>query len=162
LPIVHLLRSYFELDDSGARPRLRDRVAEKVRALGGGLAAHLPALLALLDLPVDDAEWQHLDPAHQRRRCLEGVKRLLLRESEAQPILWIVEDLHWSDSETRAVLETLEESLPGARILLLVTYRPGCGHHWGSKTYYTQLGLDPLIPKDTAELLRRLLGNDAS
>jgi transcriptional regulator with AAA-type ATPase domain/tetratricopeptide (TPR) repeat protein len=162
LPIVDLLRSYFELDDSEARPRLRDRVAEKVRALGGGLGAHLPGLLALLDLPVDDAERQGHDPAHQRQRRLEAVKRLLLRESEAQPVLLIVEDLHWSDSETRAVLETLEESLPGARILLLVTYRPGYDHHWGSKTYYTQLGLDPLMPEDTAELLRRLLGDDAS
>src|SRR5262249_31183965 len=113
LPIVHLLRSYFELDDSEARPRLRDRVAGKVRALGRR-AAQLPALLALLDLPVDDAEWQGLDPAHQRRRRLEAVKRLLLRESEAQPVLLIVEDLHWSDSETQAVLETLEESLLGA------------------------------------------------
>jgi transcriptional regulator with AAA-type ATPase domain/tetratricopeptide (TPR) repeat protein len=162
LPIADLLRSYFELDDSEARPRLRDRVAEKIRALGAGLAAHLPALLALLELPVDDAEWQRLDPAHQRPRRLEAVKRLLLRESEAQPLLLVVEDLHWSDSETRAVLETLQESLPGARVLLLVTYRPGYDHDWGSKTYYTQLRLDPLTPDGTAELLRRLLGGDAS
>ena len=162
LPIVDLLRSYFELDDSEARSRLRDRVVEKVRALGAGLAAHLPALLALLELPVDDAEWHGLDPAHQRRRRLEGIKRLLLRESEAQPLLLVVEDLHWSDSETRAVLETLEESLPGVRILLLVTYRPGYDHDWGSKTYYTQLRLDPLTPEGTAELLRRLLGDDDS
>ena len=162
LPIVDLLRGYFELDDAEARPRLRDRVGEKVRALGAGLAVHLPALLALLDLPVDDAEWHSLDPAHQRRRRLEAVKRLLLRESEAQPLLLVVEDLHWSDSETRAVLETLEESLPGARILLLVTYRSGYDHDWGSKTYYTQLRLDPLTPEGTAELLRRLLGDDVS
>jgi transcriptional regulator with AAA-type ATPase domain/tetratricopeptide (TPR) repeat protein len=162
LPIVDLLRSYFELDDSEPRPRLRDRVAEKLGALDVGLVAHLPALLALLELPVDDAEWHGLDPTHQRRRRLEAVKRLLLRESEAQPLLLVVEDLHWSDSETRAVLETLEESLPGARILLLVTYRPGYGHDRGSKTYYTQLRLDPLTPEGTAELLRRLLGHDDS
>jgi transcriptional regulator with AAA-type ATPase domain/tetratricopeptide (TPR) repeat protein len=162
LPILDLLRSYFELDDSEARSRLRDQVAEKVRALGAGLAPHLPALLALLGLPVDDAEWHGLDPARQRRRRLEAVKRLLLRESEAQPLLLVVEDLHWSDSETRAVLEALEESLPGARILLLVTYRPGYEHEWGSKTYYTQLRLDPLTSEGTAELLRRLLGDDAS
>src|SRR5262245_4064318 len=162
LPIVDLLRSYFELDDSEARPRLRDRVAEKIRALGGGLAAHLPALLALLELPVDDPEWHGLDPAHQRPRRLEAVKRLLLRESEAQPLLLVVEDLHWSDSETRAVLETLQESLPGARVLLMVTYRPAYDHDWGSKTYYTQLRLDPLTPEGTAELLRRLLGDNVS
>jgi tetratricopeptide (TPR) repeat protein len=162
LPILDLLRSYFELDDAEERVRLRERVTEKVRALGAGLEAHVPALLALLDLPVDDAAWHGLDPAYQRRRRLEAVKRLLLRESQAQPLLLVVEDLHWSDSETQAALEALEEGLPAARLLLLVTCRPGYRHDWGSKTYYTQLRLDPLPPDGAAELLRRLMGEDES
>ena len=109
------------------------------------------------------AGWAGLDPARQRRQhCLEAIKRLWLRESQLQPLLLILEDLHWSDSETQAVLDTLEESLPAARLLFLVTYRPGFRHGWADRTYYTQLRLDPLTPEGTAELLRHLLGSDRS
>jgi DNA-binding NtrC family response regulator/tetratricopeptide (TPR) repeat protein len=162
LPIRELLRTYFELDDSEARLALRARVADKARTLGPALEADLPAWLSLLELPVDDTRWAGLDPARQRQHCLEAIKRLWLRESQLQPLLLILEDLHWSDSETQAVLDTLEESLPAARILLLVTYRPGFRHGWADRTYYTQLRLDPLTPEGTAELLRRLLGSDRS
>jgi predicted ATPase len=87
---------------------------------------------------------------------------LLLRESQVQPLLVIVENLHWIDTETQAVLDSVIESLPTARILLLVNYRPDYQHSWGNKTYYTQLRLDPLPPARAEELLQTLLGDDAS
>ena len=93
---------------------------------------------------------------------LDAVKRLLLREAQNQPLLVILEDLHWIDSETQALLESLVESLPAARMLLLVNYRPEYQHAWGSKTYYTQLRLDALPLQSANELLRVLLGADAS
>jgi predicted ATPase len=72
------------------------------------------------------------------------------------------EDLHWIDSETQALLDSLVESLPTARLLLLVNYRPEYQHGWGSKTYYTQLRLDPLPPANAGELLQAHLGDDTS
>ena len=89
-----------------------------------------------------------------------GVKRLLLRESQVQPLLVVFEDLHWIDSETQALLDGLVESLPTARLLLLVNYRPEYQHAWGGKTYYRQLRLDPLPPESAEELLEALLGSD--
>ena len=86
---------------------------------------------------------------------------MLLRESQVQPLLLVFEDLHWIDSETQALLDSLVESLPTARLLLLVNYRPEYQHAWGSKTYYTQLRLDPLPPESAEELLQALLGDDA-
>ena len=77
---------------------------------------------------------------------LDALKRVLLRESQVQPLLLVFEDLHWIDTETQALLDSLVESLPTARLLLLVNYRPEYQHGWGSKTYYTQLRLDPLPP----------------
>jgi tetratricopeptide (TPR) repeat protein len=85
-----------------------------------------------------------------------------LRESQAQPLLLVFEDLHWIDSETQTLLDSLVESLPSARLLLLVNYRPEYQHGWGSKTYYTQLRLDPLPPAGAAEVLHALLGDDPS
>src|SRR5262249_57804493 len=103
----------------------------------------LPALLALLDVLVESSAWQALDPPRRSQLTLDARKSLLLRESQEQPLLLVFEDLHWIDVETQALLDTLVESLPTARLLLLVNYRPEYAHHWGGKTYYTQLRLDP-------------------
>src|SRR5439155_12574025 len=100
--------------------------------------------------------------ALRRRRTLEALKRILLCESQVQPLLLVFEDLHWIDTETQAALDTLVESLPTARVLLLVNYRPEYQHGWGSKTYYTQLRLDPLPPANAEELLQSLLGDAPS
>src|SRR4029450_11798650 len=101
-------------------------------------------------------------PLQRRQQTLDAVKRLLLRESEVQPLVVVFEDLHWIDSETQTLLDSLVESLPGARLLLLANYRPEYRHAWGGKTYYRQLRIDPLPPESADELLDALLGPDAA
>jgi predicted ATPase len=103
-----------------------------------------------------------LEAPQRRQRALEALKRVLLRESRVQPLLLVCEDLHWIDAETQALLDTLVESLPTARLLLLVNYRPEYQHGWGSKTYYTQVRLDPLPSASADALLQALLGDDPS
>src|SRR5213076_978826 len=122
----------------------------------------VPAVLALFEALPSDSPFLALDPLQRRRRTLEALKRVLLRESQVQPLLLVFEDLHWIDSETQALLDSLVESLPTARFLLLANYRPEYQHGWGSKTYYTQLRLDPLPPASADELLQALLGDDPS
>jgi len=119
-------------------------------------------LLSLLDALPEDSPFLKLDPPQRRQRTLAALKRLLLRESQVQPLLLVFEDLHWIDAETQALLESLVERLPMARLLLLVNYRPEYQHGWGSKTYYTQLRLDPLPPVSADEFLQALLGEDSS
>ena len=120
----------------------------------------VPAVLALFEALPADSPFLSLDPLQRRRRTLEALKRVLLRESQVQPLLLVFEDLHWIDSETQAVLDLLVESLPTAQVLLLVNYRPEYQHGWGSKTYYTQLRLDPLPEASADSLLQALLGHD--
>src|SRR3989475_598936 len=122
----------------------------------------VPALLSLLDAVPEDSPFLPLDPPQRRQRTLDALKRVLLRESQEQPLLLVFEDLHWIDSETQALLQSLVESLPTACLLLLVNYRPEYQHGWGSKTYYTQLRLDPLPPVSANALLQALLGDDPS
>jgi len=88
------------------------------------------------------------------------VKRLLLRESQNQPVVVVFEDLHWIDAETQALVDALIEALPAARVLMLVNYRPEYQHAWGSKTYYRQLRIDPLPVTSAHQLLDSLLGGD--
>src|SRR6185503_17287556 len=96
--------------------------------------------------------WARLDPPQRRQRILDGVKRLILRESQVQPLMVLFEDLHWIDAETQALLDSLVDGLPTARVLLLVNYRPEYGHGWGGKTYYRQLQIDPL-PLESVDAL---------
>jgi class 3 adenylate cyclase/predicted ATPase len=160
LPLIDLLKAYFKIQDRDNQREIREKVTGKLLTLDEALKSTLPALLTLLDVPVDDDAWQGLDPAERRRRTLEAVKRILLRESQVQPLLVVFEDLHWIDSETQAFLDSLIESVPTARLLLLVNYRPEYQHGWGSKTYYSQIRIDPLPPESAMEVLGALLGDD--
>jgi predicted ATPase len=162
LPVIDLLRGYFGVDSRDDARRIREKVMGKVLALTPALARNVRAFLALLDVPVDDASWQALEPLQRRQQTLDAVKRLLLSESEVQPLVVIFEDLHWIDSETQTMLDALVESLPAARLLLLVNYRPEYHHAWGGKTYYRQLRIDPLPSESADELLGALLGTDTA
>jgi class 3 adenylate cyclase len=158
LPVIELLRGYFEVESRDDPRKIREKVTGKVLTLAPALGPVVPAFLALLDVPVEEAPW----PPQRRQQTLDAVKRLLLSESEAQPLVVIFENLHWIDGETQALLDSLVESLPAARLLLLVNYRPEYRHAWGGKTYYRQLQIDPLPPESADELLDALLGTDAA
>jgi predicted ATPase len=134
-PVRELLKAYFQLETHDDAVQMRERVADKLRTLDHALTPILSAVLALFDVPVDDHAWQALDPPQRRQRTLDALKRLLLHESQVQPLLLVCENLHWIDTETQAFLESLVDSLPTARLLLLVNYRPGYQHPWGNKTY---------------------------
>jgi predicted ATPase len=159
LPVVNLLKAYFEIEPRDDARKVREKVTGKLLTLADALGPTLPAFLSLLDVPVEDDQWQYLDPPQRRQRTLDAVKRLLLRESRVQPVCVVIEDLHWIDAESQALIDSLVESLPTARLLLLVNYRPEYQHGWGSKSYYTQLRLDPLPPASAEELLHALLGD---
>jgi tetratricopeptide (TPR) repeat protein len=158
----NLLKRYVHVEDADDTRTIRAKVTGQVLTLDETLQDALPALLALLDALPDDSPFRQLDPAQHRQRTLTALKRVLLRESQVQPLLLVFEDLHWIDTETQALLDSLVESLPTAQTLLLVNYRPEYQHGWGSKTYYTQLRLDPLPPASAAEILQALLGDDPS
>jgi DNA-binding NtrC family response regulator/tetratricopeptide (TPR) repeat protein len=162
LPVIDLLKAYFQLDASGDVQTRRATVTAKLLALEPALQPILPALLVLLEVPIDDPQWQALEPPQRRQRIMDAVKQLLLRESQVQPLCLIVENLHWIDGETQALLDSFVESLPAARVLLLVSYRPDSHHGWTSKTYYTQLRLDPLPPTSAQALASSILGHDPS
>jgi class 3 adenylate cyclase len=162
LPVIDLLKAYFKIQDRDSQRDIREKVTGKLLTLDKALEPALPALLSLLDVAAEDQQWQNLDPLQRRQRTLEAIKRLLLRESQVQPLVLIFEDLHWIDSETQAFLDSMIDSLPTAPLLLLVNYRPEYQHGWGSKTYYRQLRIDPLPPESAEELLLAALGDDAS
>jgi class 3 adenylate cyclase/predicted ATPase len=160
LPVIDLLKAYFKIQNRDNEREMREKMTGKLLILDEALKSTLPPLLNLLDVAVADDAWHGLDPGERRRRTLEAVKSILLKESQVQPLLLVFEDLHWIDSETQEFLDSLIESLPTARFLVLVNYRPEYQHGWGSKTYYSQIRIDPLPPESAMEVLGGLLGED--
>ena len=162
LPLIDLLRTCCRIEAHDDPRIIREKLIGKMLGLDRALEPTLPAFFSLFDLDADDKAWQELDAPQRRRRTLEAMKHMLVRESQVQPLLLVFEDLHWIDEGTQTLLDSLVESLPAARILLLVTYRPEYLHHWASWTYYTQLQLDALAPESADALLDGLLGGEVA
>jgi class 3 adenylate cyclase len=158
LPVVDLLKTYFKIGDRDDQCHVREKITGKLVTLDRALEPSLPALF---EVGVDDPEWHASDPRERRQRTLDAVKRLLLAESRIQPLLLVFEDLHWVDAESQLFLNVLVDSLPTARILLLVNYRHEYQHTWGHKTYYMQVRIDPATrgPQPTPSLLKSIKTN---
>jgi class 3 adenylate cyclase/tetratricopeptide (TPR) repeat protein len=159
MPVRDLLRTYFRIDDRAATSDMRDSVTARLAALDPAIQDVLPAVLWLLDVPVADPAWDTLDREQRRQATLDGVRRILVWLSRGQPLLLVFENLHWLDAETQTFLNRLVDGLVGTRILLLVNYRPEYRHDWASRSYYSQIRLDPLASAGAEELLHTLLGD---
>jgi class 3 adenylate cyclase/tetratricopeptide (TPR) repeat protein len=162
LPVIDLLKTLFRIENRDDKREIQRKITTQVLGVDAALRSALPALFALLDVPVVDAERQILAPPQSRQQTVDALNRLLSRLASIQPVCLVVENLHWIDSATQEWLDGLIESLPPLRLLLLVNYRPEYQHGWGAKPYYTSLQLDPLPPEHAGELYRALLGDEPS
>jgi class 3 adenylate cyclase/tetratricopeptide (TPR) repeat protein len=159
LPVIDLLHSYFKIASQDDQRTRREKIAGRIAILDRTLEDTTPYLCGLLGIAEDPDPLAQMDPHIRKRGTLDAIKRILLRESLNQPLMVIFEDLHWIDDETQALLNILADSIATAKILLLVNYRPEYSHQWGSKTYYTQLRLDPLGHESADKMLQSMLGD---
>jgi class 3 adenylate cyclase/predicted ATPase len=158
LPVLELLRGYFGIQDTDDPLTRREKVRATLAALDPALSEVLPYLLGLLGMQEGPDPLAQMDPQIRRRRTLEAIKGIILRESLKHALVVIFEDLHWIDSETQALLDLLADGGAGARLLLLVNYRPEYRHEWSGRGHYLQLRLDPLGGENGAAMLAALLG----
>jgi class 3 adenylate cyclase/tetratricopeptide (TPR) repeat protein len=162
LPLIDLLSRYFQIQDRDTEQQVRERIGKKLLALGDEkLLAQMPLLSGILGISVSDVAWTNFHPFERQSLIFDAFKRLLVRESQNQPLCLVFEDMHWIDAETQTFLEMLLESIPAARVLLLVNYRPEYENRWIGKSNFSQLRIDPLAAASADELLDALLGSDA-
>jgi hypothetical protein len=184
LPVIEMLRRYFALAEGEIVETIQAKVVEQLLRLDAMLTDTIPPILTLLDALPDCeknrpvvwprclehhpeivgaiGKFNNMEPQQRRRSTFDALKRIFMRESERQPLLLVFEDLHWIDHETQAFLDNLVDSLPMARILLLVNYRPGYSHGWADKSYHTRIRVDPLPSTRSDELLQYLLAEGRS
>jgi predicted ATPase/class 3 adenylate cyclase len=156
-----LLRTIFTIDEGHEVADTAAKVASFIQSLGAD-ANLIPPLLFALDVPVDDREWGSLAAVDRVRRVRNAITILLVLMAKAKPLVILIEDLHWIDSDSEAVLDRLVDGIVTQRILLLTTFRPEYSPPWASKSNYTQLRLEPL-PRDRAEsLIAAMLGGEES
>jgi transcriptional regulator with AAA-type ATPase domain/tetratricopeptide (TPR) repeat protein len=161
-PFQELLRAHCRVLDSDPPATAREKVLARLQPTATDPTAVGPAILDLLGLlPPTDA-FCRLDGPQRRLRTHESIKQALLAASTDRPLCLIVEDLHCTDAETQAVLDRLANAIPSFPVLLLVSYRPGYQHAWGSRSHYTQVRLDPLPRESAKALLSELLGEHES
>src|SRR5215831_12435725 len=160
LPVIELLHGYFRITRDDDQRTRRQKVNGTIVTLGPALEDTGPYLFGLLGLVEGADPLAQMDPQVRRRRTQDAIKRILQRESLSQPLMVIFEDLHQIDDETQAFLSLLADSIGTSRVLLLVNYRPEYSHSWGSKTFYTQVRLDPLGKENADQMLTTLLGSD--
>ena len=160
LPVIELLRRYFRIVVHDRTHVIREKMSSGILTLDPTLQDSLPPLLDLLDALNGGHPFRSLDPVLHRQHTYQAVTRLLLRETSVQPVVAIVEDLHWNDALTLGLLKELVVAAQNARLLLIVTYRPDYRDEWRDQPNYHQLRLDSLASENLADLLQALLGSD--
>jgi tetratricopeptide (TPR) repeat protein len=153
LPIVELLQNYFGLTDVDSPQARRIKVAEQVTDRNPSLEAGLPYLYALLEIEDDKSRLGAMDPQLRRSRTVGAVVDIFKSEAEKQPLVLIVEDLHWLDDESQAILDVLVQSIGNQRFLLLINFRPEYQLPWSGKTNVHLIRLDPLDHENAEDLL---------
>jgi class 3 adenylate cyclase/tetratricopeptide (TPR) repeat protein len=137
-------------------------ISDCVEALEETQRLYRSSLLDLFEVGEPAPELRALDPHARRALIGSAICQVLLEESKRQPLVIVIEDLHWADSATIELLGVLADATAAHRILLLVSFRSTFEHGWARRVAYRQIRLDRLDPEETGELIDRLLGEESS
>jgi len=157
LPVLDILRSYFDITEGDREFIIKQKVVDKLLALDEKLEKDISPIFELLSIKAEDEAYIQLEPQQKKDKTFEALRDILIRQSREKPVVLIIEDLHWIDNTTQEFINYLIDWLTGSRILLLLLYRPEYSHQWGSKSFYTKIGLDQLGPESSLELIKAIL-----
>lgn len=157
LPVLDILRSYFDIKEGDREFLIKKKMEDKIIDLDVKLKNVIPPFQSLLSLKVDDEGFSKLEPKEKRERTFEALRDLMIRVSQEKPLILTIEDLHWTDKTSEEFLGYLIGWLANTPIMLLLLYRPEYTHPWGSKSYYTKVGLDQLGTNSSSKLIKAIL-----
>jgi class 3 adenylate cyclase len=157
LPILDILRSFFEISEGERELVIRKRVEERILGLDEKLQGILSPIQDLLSLKVEDETFLKLEPKQRREKLFEALRDLIIRGSQERPLILAIEDLHWIDKTSEEFLDYLIGWLANIKVLLILLHRPEYPHRWDGKSYFNRIGLDQLTLKSSAALVRAIL-----
>jgi predicted ATPase len=159
-PVIDVLKSNFDVQEGDADTQIREKVKKGLKIIGADEATTLPYLLELLSVEDTGIDETSVSPESRRDRILEAVKQIALYGSQLRPLVMAFEDLHWADKTSEDVLKSLMESIAGAKILLIFTYRPEFIHTWGGKSFHSQVNLNRLSNRESLRMVTHLFGTE--
>ncbi len=157
-PVIDILKSNFDIGEDDGDPEIREKVKKGLKILGADEASTIPYVLELFSVKESGIEKIPLSPEARKHRIIEAINRITLKGSEIRPLIVAYEDLHWVDKSSEDVLKYVLESIPGAKILLIFTYRPEFVYTWGAKSYHSQVMLNRLSNRESLMMVSHLLG----
>jgi len=158
--VADVLKSAFVIREGDRDDRIKDRVNRGLKELGVEESQTSPYLLELLSVKDSGMDRISMSPEGRKDRIREALKRIVLKSAELRPLVMAVEDLHWMDRSSEEVLRYMLESIPGARVLIIFTYRPEYVHTWGGKSYHSQVNLNRLSNRESLAMAAHILGTD--
>jgi class 3 adenylate cyclase/tetratricopeptide (TPR) repeat protein len=158
-PIIDILKSSFDVREGDHDLAIKKRVKKGLQIFGVDEASTLPYLLELLSVQDSGIDKIPMSPEAKKDRTMEAVKRISLKGSEIRPLIIATEDLHWIDKSSEEYLKDLMDSISGARVFLLFTYRPEFVHTWGVKSYHSQVNLNRVSNRESLAMVTHLLGS---
>jgi len=159
-PIIDILKSNFDIREADEDFKIREKVVKGLKVLGVDESSTLPYLLELLSVKESGIEEIPISTETRKYRIMEVLKRILLRGSDIRPLIGAFEDLHWIDKSSEESLKYLLESISGARVFLIFTYRPEFVHTWGGRSYHSQVNLNRLSNRESLAMVTHILGTE--
>jgi class 3 adenylate cyclase/tetratricopeptide (TPR) repeat protein len=159
-PLIDTLKANFDIHEGDGDFEIREKVKTGLKVLGVDEASTLPYLLELLAVKDSGIDKIPMSPEAKKDRIMEAFKQIALIGSEIRPLILAYEDLHWIDKSSEELLKYVLESIPGARILMIFTYRPEFVHTWGAKSYHSQIMLNRLSNRESLMMVSHLLGTE--
>ena len=157
-PIVDILKSNFNIHDDDSDQKIKEKVTKGLDTLKVDEVSTLPYLLELLSVKESGIDKVPMSPEARKDRIIEALKKIILKGSEIQPLIIAIEDLHWIDKGSEECLRYLSESISGAAVFLIFTYRPDFVPTWTGRSYYSQVILNRLSNRECMVMVTSLLG----
>ncbi len=157
-PIIDILKSNFGVEDSEADSDVTQKVKRGLTVLGVDEPSTLPYLLQLLSVKDSGVDSIRMSQQAIKDQILRSLRRLVVKGSERKPLVLVFEDLQWMDKNSEVAAEHLLETVPGARVMMILTYRPEFVHTWGARSFHNQVTLSRLSDRGTLAMVEHMLG----
>ncbi len=159
-PVIDILKANFDILEGDGDTQVKEKVKSQLKVLGTDEASTLPYLLELLSVKDSGIDKIPMSPEGRKDRIMEALKRIVLKGSEIRPLIIAVEDLHWIDKGSEDTFKDLLDSIAGARVFLIFTYRPEFVHTWGGRSYHGQVNLNRLFNQESLSMVSHLFGTE--
>ena len=159
-PVIDILKSNFDIQEGDGDSEIREKVKSGLGVLGVDEGSTLPYLLELLSVKDSGIDKISMSPEAKKDHIMETLKRIPLKGSEIRPLVMAVEDFHWIDRSSEESFKDLLDSIAGARVFLIFTYRPEFVPTWGGRSYHSQVNLNRLSNRESLMMASHLLGTE--